>query len=67
MKLYNQQDAEETLSGILSIQPARLLASELAKLMVKYADKNNGWTIKNLDIVLSKQENKFSILINGEE
>jgi dolichyl-phosphate-mannose--protein O-mannosyl transferase len=68
MKLYNHSEASETLAGILSVYPTRTLAENLAILMVKYADKNNGWKISDCDLSIRKQEeDKFSIKIGNEE
>jgi hypothetical protein len=68
MKQYNQLEATETLAGILSVQPARTLAENLAILMVKYAEKNNGWKIADFDLSIRKQENgTFTIKIGEEE
>jgi len=67
VKTYEYQDAVETLFGILSIQDKNLLAKELAKVLVKYSDgMNRGWTIKDIDLTLSKENNKFLIKVGNE-
>jgi hypothetical protein len=67
VKLYNQSEAEETLSGLLAIQDKMTLARELAKLVVKYVDTGKGWTIRDIDLSVLKQESKFSIKLGNEE
>jgi hypothetical protein len=68
MKLYNATEAKETLSGIFGVLPSRTLGEILASLMVKYAEKNNGWTVSDYNLTITKQENgKFSIKIGDEE
>jgi hypothetical protein len=68
MKLYDSSDAIETLAGILSVQPSRTLAENLANIMIRYSDKqNSGWHIKDFDISVKKVEDKYSIKIGDEE
>jgi len=62
MKTYESQDAIETLAGILALQDKRMLADELAKVMVR--QKN--WTIRDLDLQLKEENGKFIIKIGGE-
>ena len=67
MKTYEYQDAVETLFGLLSVQDKQLLAKELAKLIVKYSDSlDRGWTIKDIDLSLTKEGTKFRIKVGNE-
>ena len=67
MKTYEYSDAVETLYGILSIQDKQMLARELSKIIIKYCDElNRGWTIKEVEISLAKEGNKFRIKIGNE-
>jgi hypothetical protein len=65
MKLYDQTEATEYLSSILLVQDKTFLAKELAKVVVRYTDKQGAWSIKDTLSVI-KDENKFVIRIGDE-
>jgi hypothetical protein len=68
MKLYNRQDAIETLIGVLAVQPQRTLAENLATIVIKYTDKQQtGWHLKDFEISVNKVEEQYSIKIGNEE
>jgi len=64
-KLYEYNDAVETLTGLLSVQDRVLLAKELGKLMVKHASQNHGWTLKDLELSIRNEGGKFDIKVGN--
>ena len=69
MKLYEYNDAVETLAAILAEQDKRLLAKELGKLVIKHISHNKGiiWDIKELELVVTgNNEGKYLITIGGQ-
>jgi hypothetical protein len=68
-KTYNQQDAVETLKGILMVQDKAFLATELAELIVKHVRLGNApnvlhYSALNMDVI--HDANQFVIKIGDE-